>query len=89
MVSTKKVKFGIQLFAFLVNGAHVVSFIASARIHGTRINALSRDITTLNALEGVSQPKRTPALEKPWIEKPCFWYPQAEGGNKGQERIHI
>jgi predicted RNA-binding protein with RPS1 domain len=83
MVSTKKLKFGIQLFAFLVNGANVVSFIASARIHGTRINALSRDIITLNALEGVSQPKRPPALEKP-----CFWKPRAEG-SKGQERIHI
>jgi predicted RNA-binding protein with RPS1 domain len=90
MVSTKKLNFGIQLFAFLVNSAHVVSFIASARIHGTRINALSRDITTLNALEGVSQSNTTLAIEKPsfWIEKPCFWVPRAEGSKK-QERIHI
>eukprot|EP00980_Cylindrotheca_fusiformis_P002929 scaffold681_cov130-Cylindrotheca_fusiformis.AAC.5 len=78
MVGSVKLKLGIQLFAFVVNGGHVLSFITSVRT-----GSPSCVVAALRAVDGVSD-----TLVAPTLEKPCFWKTRASG-SKWQERIHI
>lgn len=81
MAGFRTLKLGIQLFAFFLHCAHVVSFNAIAG--APRISRQPLDITALGATESSSGTKRTLVLEKP-----CFWKPRAERSS-WKERIHI